>query len=251
LIPITVLRGGDGGNVISLPGEGGEPGRAGTSLCPYPTRGHPRERTYCYKPGPKSWMATWRAYFAAGTRSFVLCRALPRPVDALLILPLHNARSFMRVGVFFNLGNLPVAAVVDPAILIIVLLACASLGGNAVLDHRRIPIGQDAVDVEPKGLHVEHPLGRRAPQLPGDGFAAFHHCKRGALWRVPFHIFGKQRGEFVPVTGRQGFIIRFDQRTRLFGLHEQSSLGCELSLPDQYPTQRLLQALSGLVFSPQ
>ena len=45
-----------------------------------------------------------------------------------LILPLHNARSFMRVGVFFNLGNLPVAAVVDPAILIIVLLAFAGLG---------------------------------------------------------------------------------------------------------------------------
>src|SRR5262249_12564006 len=42
-----------------------------------------------------------------------------------LILPLHNARRFMRVGVFFYLGNLPVAAVVDPAILILVLLAGA------------------------------------------------------------------------------------------------------------------------------
>src|SRR4029453_619944 len=72
-----------------------------------------------------------------------------------LLLPLHNARRFMRIGVFFNLGNLPVAHVVDPAILIIVLLACAGFGGNAVLDNRRIAIGEDAMDGEPKGLHVE------------------------------------------------------------------------------------------------
>ena len=54
------------------------------------------------------------------------------------------------------------------------------------------------MDGEPKGLHVENPLGRFAPQLPCDCDAAFYHCKRGAFGRVPFHIFGKQRSEFVP-----------------------------------------------------
>src|SRR5262245_31119860 len=99
------------------------------------------------------------------------------------------------------------------------------------------------MEVEPKGLHVENPLGRLAPQLPCDCVAAFNYCKRSAFWRVPFNIFGKQRGKFFPVACRQGFIIRLDQSPRLFCLHEPSSFVCQLSLPDQYPTRHLLQAL--------
>ena len=73
------------------------------------------------------------------------------------------------------------------------------------------------MDGEPKGLHVENPLGRRAPQLSCDCVAAFNHCQRGAFWRVPFHIFGKQRGEFVPgVSGDECQIVELDNGKLLF-----------------------------------
>ncbi len=45
-----------------------------------------------------------------------------------LILPLHNTRRLMRVGVLFNLGNLSVAAMIHPAVFIVILLAFACFG---------------------------------------------------------------------------------------------------------------------------
>ena len=91
-----------------------------------------------------------------------------------------------------------------------------------------IPVGQNAVDVEAEGLHVEDALGRLSPQLSGHGLAASDDLQRRTLGRIPLHILGQQRGQLVSISGRQGFVIACDQGARLFGLHRRVLLCAHL-----------------------